>query len=187
MKNRLKISKVSLISALFLLGACTQSVGITPTPQSTNSSGQAGQPSFSQFQDIPIPTGARMNLDRTVILGAPESWIGRLTLDANHNPAVLFDFFKQRTPEFGWQEVTTVRAATSFMTYTRSNRVLNIQIKAKTLQGSEVDLTVSPKGQPTESAPMRAPQGSRMQPPLQPAPPTAGLPPVSTLPPPPGQ
>jgi len=181
MKVRLTASKIGFVSALFLLGACAQSVGITPTPQNTNSSGQAGQPSFSQFQDIPIPTGARMNLDRTVILGAPESWIGRLTLDANHNPAALFDFFKQRTPEFGWEEVTTVRAATSFLTYTRSNRVLNIQIKAKTLQGSEVDLTVSPKGQPGEAAPMKAPAPT---PGFQPAPPPTGLPPVTTLPPP---
>ena len=136
-----------LLTAFIALGACTQSVGITSTPANTNTSDQDRQPSFSQFQDIPIPTGARMDLDRTVILGAPESWIGRLALRVEQNPVAVFDFFKQRSAEFGWQEITTVRAATSFMTYTRSNRVLNIQIRAKTIQGSEVDLTISPRGQ----------------------------------------
>ena len=143
-----------IFSALILVvGACAQSVGLTPTPTSSEASSQASQPSFAQFQDIPIPPGARMNLDRTVILGAPASWIGRLALNANQNPAVVFDFFKQRVSEFGWREVTTVRAATSFMTFTRADRVLNIQIKAKTIQGSEVDLTISPKGGSGGAAP----------------------------------
>ena len=158
MKPKLYLLPIALAAFTLILGACAQSVGITPTPASLHNKGQSGQPSFSQFQDIPIPTGASMNLDRTVILGAPESWTGRLTLDAMHNPAALFDFFKQRIPEFGWQEVTTVRAATSLMTYTSSRRVLNIQIKAKALQGSEVDLTVSPKGQAAEPAPLPPPR-----------------------------
>ena len=143
----------TFLAMILILGACAQSVGLSPTPTSSMAPSQPSQPSFAQFQDIPIPPGSRMNLDRTVILGAPASWIGRPALNANQNPAVVFDFFKQRTTEFGWQEVTTVRAATSFMTFTRSNRVLNIQIRAKTLQGSEVDLTISPRGQSDSSAP----------------------------------
>ncbi len=146
MKTRRHLILITLPILILVLGACAQSVGLSPTPTISSSAGQASQPSFAQFQDIPIPPGARMNLDRTVILGSPASWIGRLALNANQNPSVVFDFFKQRTPEFGWREVTTVRAAASFMTFDRANRVLNIQIKAKTIQGSEVDLTISPRG-----------------------------------------
>ena len=152
MKTRTTLITITLPILIFILGACAQSVGLSPTPTSSSSSGQANQPSFAQFQDIPIPPGARMNLDRTVILGSPASWIGRLALNANQNPSVIFDFFKQRTPEFGWREVTTVRAATSFMTFDRANRVLNIQIKSKTIQGSEVDLTISPRGESVGAA-----------------------------------
>ena len=146
MKTRTHLIPTILPTLILVLGACTQSVGLAPSPANSVSSNQASQSSFAQFQDIPIPPGARMNLDRTVILGSPASWIGRLALNANQNPSVVFDFYKQRTLEFGWQEVTTVRAATSFMTFARANRVLNIQIKAKTIQGSEVDLTISPRG-----------------------------------------
>ncbi|MAI11829.1 MAG: hypothetical protein CBD27_07425 [Rhodospirillaceae bacterium TMED167] len=158
MKTRTLLTPTILPALILVLSACSQSVGLAPTPTSSTASSQANQPSFAQFQDIPIPPGARMNLDRTVILGAPASWIGRLALNANQNPAVVFDFFKQRTSEFGWQEVTTVRAATSFMTFTRANRVLNIQINAKTLQGSEVDLTISPRGQSGGAAASQLPQ-----------------------------
>lgn len=145
--NMRNFTSVSLfVGILVLLNACAKSVGVTPTPINTGSASDPSQPSFSQFQDIPIPPGARMNMDRTLILGTLESWIGRLVLETNHKSAHVFDFFKQRTPEFGWQEVTAVRAATSVLTYTRSNRVLNILITSKTLLGSEAVLTVSPKG-----------------------------------------
>ena len=134
------------VGILVFFSACTKSVGVTPTPINTGSAADPNQPSFSQFQDIPIPPGARMNMNRTLILGTLESWIGRLVLETNLKSAHVFDFFKQRTPEFGWQEVTAVRAATSVLTYTRSNRVLTILITSRTLLGSEAVLTVSPRG-----------------------------------------
>ena len=143
------------ISLIIILGACGGGVGMVPTPIDKGSGSDPSQaPTFSQFRDIPIPTGAQMDLDRTVILGPPESWIGRLTLEASHNPVALFNFFKQRTPGFGWQEVTSIRSATSFLTYTQAIRVLTIQITSKTLRGSEVVMTVSPKDQTESSAPV---------------------------------
>jgi len=136
------------IGLLLLLGACGKGLEVTPAAINTDSSSNSEKPSFSQFQDVPIPTNAEMDLDRTVILGAPERWIGRLTLETNHSPVNVFNFFKQRTPEFGWQEVTSIRSATSFLTYTQATRVLTVQITGKTLRGSEVVMTVSPKGTP---------------------------------------
>ena len=147
------------ISLPFILVACGGNLGVTPAPTNTESSSNSEQPSFSQFQDVPIPTNAEMNLDRTVILGAPESWIGRLTLETSHNPVNVFNFFKQRTREFGWQEVTSIRSATSFLTYTQATRVLTIQITGKTLRGSEVVMTVSPKGPSLGSPPVQVNPG----------------------------
>ena len=136
-----------LFCVLIFLGGCGSGMGMKPTPIQKGDPSKSAQASFTQFQDVPIPIGAEMNLDRTVILGAPESWIGRLTLETSQNPVKLFNFFKQNTPEFGWQEVTSIRSATSFLTYTQTTRVLTIQITKKTLQGSEVVMTVSPRDQ----------------------------------------
>ena len=136
-----------LFCILIFLGGCGSGMGVKPMPVNKGETSKPGQASFTQFQDIPIPIGAEMNLDRTLTFGAYESWIGRLTLETNHNPVKLFNFFKQSTPEFGWQEVTSIRSATSFLTYTQTTRVLTIQITSKTLQGSEVVMTVSPREQ----------------------------------------
>ena len=140
-----------LFCILILLGGCGSSLGVKPMPMNKGEASKPGQASFSQFQDIPIPIGAEMDLDRTVILGARERWIGRLTLETSHNSVKLFNFFKKSTPEFGWQEITSIRSATSVLTYSQTTRVLTIQIIAKTLQGSEVVMTVSPRDQNTGS------------------------------------
>ena len=140
-----------LFCILIFLGGCGSGLGVKPKPTNKGEASKPGQASFSQFQDIPIPIGAEMDLDRTVILGARESWIGRLTLETSHNSIKLFNFFKKSTPEFGWQEITSIRSATSVLTYSQTTRVLTIQIIAKTLQGSEVVMTVSPRDQNTGS------------------------------------
>ena len=140
-----------LFCVLIFLGGCGSGMGVKPMPMNKGEASKPGQASFSQFQDVPIPIGAEMDLDRTVILGARESWIGRLTLETSHNSIKLFNFFKKSTPEFGWQEITSIRSATSVLTYSQTTRVLTIQIIAKTLQGSEVVMTVSPRDQNTGS------------------------------------
>ena len=140
-----------LFCILIFLGGCGSGMGVKPMPMNKGDSSKSTQASFSQFQDVPIPIGAEMDLDRTVILGASETWIGRLTLETNYNPVKLFNFFKKSTPEFGWQEITSIRSATSVLTYSQTTRILTIQIIAKTLQGSEVVMTVSPRDQNTGS------------------------------------
>jgi len=122
-------------------------VALPATANVEGDDGKPAQPSFSQFQDIPIPAGAKMNTDRSLILGARDAWIGRLVIVTGFNVVSAFDFFKQRAPEFGWQEVTSVRSAISILTYTRNERVLTIQIQRRRIGGAEIDLTVSPRGQ----------------------------------------
>ena len=147
-----------------VLGACAQGVGLNPNittmdPQSqpgTANGGQAAdqatgapaapQKAFNRFPDIPVPSDADMDVKRTIVFGGGESWFGQLGLDTRHGPDSMFDFYKQELPGFGWQEVTSVRAPVSVLTYERQNRILSIQIETGSLSGTKVTLTVSPRG-----------------------------------------
>ena len=156
MINRFHLRILTPIFAALLLTACAQNftetfdqgIALSPSDPATDKDGQpeATQAAFAQFHDIPIPGNAKMNMDRTLILGEKEAWIGRLVIDSRTAQAKLFDFFKHRTAQFGWQEITSVRSDTSVMTYTRGQRVATIQITSATLRGSKVTITVSPKG-----------------------------------------
>jgi len=111
----------------------------------------AAEASFVQFSDVPVPSGASMDLERSLVLGEKEVWIGRLVMDVGLNSSKSYDFFFAEMPRFNWVPVTTVRAETSVLSYTRGERVATIQIKKKTLGGSNISLIVSPKGSPVRA------------------------------------
>jgi len=90
-----------------------------------------------------------MDTERTLVFGSGESWYGQLSLDASHGADALFDFYKQELPAFAWQEVTSVRAPISVLTYERQGRVLSIQIEKAALGGAKITVTVSPRGDAT--------------------------------------
>jgi hypothetical protein len=146
----MRINHAPFVAAVFVaiaLSACSRgTIDVTPTAAAEGQEGQPNQPAFSDFQDIPIPAGAQMITDRSLILGVRDAWIGRLVLKTDFNVATAFNFFKLRTTEFGWQEITSVRSAVSILTYTRDDRVLTVQIQDRALGGAEVNLTVSPRG-----------------------------------------
>ena len=134
----------AVLAACVAVAACTGPVGIAPT---TGASGPSeARVSFARFPDLPMPSEAEINLDRTLIFGGNDTWIGRLVINASGDPNDIFDFFKQRLGGYGWQEITSVRSAVSVLTYTRQERVATIQIQGRTLRGSEVTITVSPLG-----------------------------------------
>ncbi len=151
---------VCAIAAAMLAG-CTQTA---PIMSNTDGAGaQGGRKSiagFGQFPDIPIPSGTKIDVEKTLVFGT-KPWYGQLALSSSSGANALFDFYRESLPQYGWQEVTSVRAPTSILTYATAERVLAIAIQSATLGGANVTVTVSPRGQP--------------QPQLQSAPPAGGV------------
>jgi hypothetical protein len=139
-------------TALVGLAALSLAVGLAScgTSLSPNQRDGAlpGEPSFTQFRDIPIPSSTSLNKDRSLITGAQDSWIGRLVFTSFDNTTEMFDFYKNNAPGFGWEEITSVRSKISVLTYARGDRVMTVQIADRWFWGSEVELTVSPRGTP---------------------------------------
>lgn len=151
----------AIAATSLMLAACAQGTGLAPSTstgaaldsQSQTAGGSAGAASaapakaFNRFPDIPVPTKASMDTNRTLVFGSGETWYGQLGLSTNHGSDDMFDFYKQELTGFGWLEVTSVRAPVSVLTYERSGRVLSIQIEKASLGvGAKVTLTVSPRG-----------------------------------------
>lgn len=131
---------VCVIAAGFL-GACAQTADL----QASATGKETGAPpSLAQFTDIPIPAGATMNMERSLILGPHDTWIGRLVYTTSLRPQQAFAFFGREMPGFGWREITQVRARISILTFVRGDRAATIQIDSTTLGGAAVDFTVSP-------------------------------------------
>ena len=102
-------------------------------------------PSFAQFNDIPIPEKATMDLKSTLLLGGSSSWIGRLVFSAPYTLNSMFDFYMSEMPKFGWKEVTVVRSKVSVLSFTNDDRVATVQLESDMVNGTIVSFTVSPR------------------------------------------
>ena len=102
-------------------------------------------PSFAQFNDIPIPEKATMDLKSSLLLGGESAWIGRLVFSSPYTLNSMFDFYMSQMPTFGWKEVTVVRSKVSVLSFTNNERVATIQLESDMVSGTTVSFTVSPK------------------------------------------
>ena len=136
---------VLAVSSLGFLTACERTTPLSAS--SRHVEGTTGAPpSFAQFQDVPVPPGAKMDLDRSLVLGDREAWIGRLMMAVGMTQSLAYDFYFSEMPRFGWSTVTTVRGETAVLTYTRGSRVATIQIWPRTITGAMISMTISPAG-----------------------------------------
>lgn len=146
------------LAAALLLAACSSGGS---SSGSSDSTGGAAPPSFNQFTDIPIPENAHLDVGKSLLLGTGDNWVGRLdyTLRWTNAPA-MFDFYKAQMPTYKWQEISSVRADISVMTYRRGDRIATVQIEETTI-GAEVIITMGPANGSSGGAS----QDNQMQPP----------------------
>ncbi len=145
-------SIVAIVGMLAVAGCADDGAG---SPASNKEKGLLA--GFAQFSDIAVPPGAKMDVDRTLVLGARDAWIGRLAFTIGMAPTAAYDFVIREMPKFGWSEITSVRSGSSVITYSRGDRIATVQIDARTLGGSQVHMTVSPRGRPGSGSVERMP------------------------------
>lgn len=149
-----------LLIAILAVAACSNTAGIAPSsaPSAPGQAGAENRPVLTQFSDIYVPPDAKIYVEKTLVFGS-SPWYGRLSLGASQDSNNVFDLYRRDMPGLGWQEITSIRAPISILTYTRENRVMTIQIQRTTLGGSEITLTSSPRdsGQGSNASPSYPP------------------------------
>lgn len=135
--------KLLLVLALIAVTGCVHSESMDRSAEDANGL----SPSFAQFNDIPIPEKATMDLKQTLLLGGSSAWIGRLVFSTPYSLNSMFDFYMSEMPKFGWKEITVVRSKISVMSFTNKSRIATIQLEQDLVNGSIVSFTVSPKSE----------------------------------------
>jgi hypothetical protein len=124
-----------------LMGCSGQDLAASPQSDANSAAPVA---SFAQFSDIPVPSGASMDLEHSLLLGSSEEWTGRLVYTTGTDAAKVFDLYKSEMLKFGWTELTVIRGERSIMSYQRGTRVATVEIQGRTIYGARVSVTVSP-------------------------------------------
>lgn len=114
--------------AFILMTACSGKVPLIASGVSGPEGLPAEEASFAKFNDLPMPSNSKMNLQKSLVFGADSEWFGRLNLIVNLSGAEVFDFYIYEMPNFGWREITSIRSDVSLITYERGGRIANVRI-----------------------------------------------------------
>ncbi len=128
----------------------------TSLPQ-TQAGDPQNQPDFQLLTDIPIPSGATMDNDRSLILGDRDRWTGRVVMKLGKSGSEITAFYQQQMPLFGWEPIMAATSGVSVMSYTRGDRAATVQVERGPVWGSTVSVIVGQRQAGGGLAPANAP------------------------------
>jgi hypothetical protein len=136
------------------LAACAeaqpQPLAPASTGQPTAADQQAGLPptDASLLGTLPIPMGAKIMADQSVIIGSGDSWVGRLALNVGRDVPAVYQYFLDGFKSQGWTLQSAVRSKESLLVFTRSGRSATIEFQEtpKLVGGVLVTVTMAPQG-----------------------------------------
>jgi hypothetical protein len=94
---------------------------------------------------LPLPPGAVIRADQSLIIGAGDNWVGRVVLDVGRDVDAAFRYFLETYPAQGWTVVSAVRGKNSFLVMTRQERTATFEMVDGGMMGSSVSLTMAPR------------------------------------------
>lgn len=78
----------------------------------------------------PIPPGAELMTDQSLIMGQSDQWVGRMVLDIGRDAEIAYKYFYQTYPSRGWSLVTAVRGEVSLLVFSNADRTLSIEVRS---------------------------------------------------------
>jgi len=137
-----------LLSSLFV-SACTSMGGAAVGGDSTVTDATTKQISG----DVPLPPGSVIKQQDTLVMSAASTWLGRIGLNVAGEPQAVFTYFKDGMPASGWTLTSSSFSKTSLLTFTKGDRVANIQMQGTGFGGNDVLITVAPAARPATPRP----------------------------------
>lgn len=130
----------SLALTILALSACGNRTNLQPV--------QTDQPlaNTQLLTDIPIPSNATMDNERSLVLADNDHWVGRIVMRFWQNTTDLTTFYQSQMPGFGWEPVMSVASASSILTFIHGDHAATVQIEESTMGWkSQVSITVAPR------------------------------------------
>jgi len=134
------IKTLLVLPTTFALLACS-SMGSTPMgSDSTVTEATAKQ----LAGDVPLPQGAVIKQQDTLVMGSGNTWMGRLSLTVPGEAQPAFAWFRDNLPAAGWTLTSSSFSKLSLLTFTKAERVATVQMQGSNFGGNEVLITVAP-------------------------------------------
>lgn len=130
-------------TALALLG-CTSMGNVQMGNDSTVTEATAKQ----LAGDVPLPAGAVIKQQDSLVMGSGNTWMGRLNVTVSGEPQTVFAWFRDSLPGAGWTLTSSSFSKLSLLTFTKAERMATVQMQAGSFGANEVLITVTPAVRP---------------------------------------
>ena len=135
-----------------VLGAFLLALGLAGCATSSNApsvgvgaDGKVQNP-LQLLGQLPLPPGTVVRAEQSLIIGAGDTWVGRVVLDVGRDLDAAYRFFLETYPAQGWTVVSSVRGKNSFMVMTRQERTATFEmIDGGLMSGNVVSMTMAPR------------------------------------------
>jgi hypothetical protein len=136
----------NLVKLLTILTMSLSVIACTTTPIA-NADGDTFQDIQTKLLgDMPIPGGAKIIHDKSLILGSGDTWAGRVAITAAQNSTETFTFFREQFQNAGWTLVSSTKTRNSILVFIKKDRTATIEIEEGSIVGGTgVMLTVAPR------------------------------------------
>jgi len=97
--------------------------------------------------DMPIPNGAKIINENSMIIGRGVGWVGRVHLEGLQGPNDIYSFFLTDFPKSGWTTMSATKSRTGTIVFTKENRTCTIEVLEGSFMGPKtlITITASPK------------------------------------------
>lgn len=102
--------------------------------------------------DVPLPQGAVIKQQDSLVMGSGNTWMGRLNVSVAGEPQGVFAWFRDSLPGAGWTLTSSSYSKLSLLTFTKADRVATVQMQAGNFGANEVLITVAPAVRPAGTA-----------------------------------
>jgi hypothetical protein len=132
-----------LITLLMVLGLSACANNTLPT----NAEGETSADiQLKLLGDMPLPGGAVINNENSLILGSGDGWAGRVAIKSAQSATETFSFFRDQYQKAGWTLVSSTKSKNSILVFIKKDRTATVEIEEGGFGGkSNVMLTVAPR------------------------------------------
>ena len=104
-----------------------------------------------KIKDIAMPQDSKIHYKKSMVLGPPDAWVGRLTYECSESTDYLWDFMQAEMARMGWTQLSGIRSTVSVLVFKRGGRVATAQIQERLIYGSNITVDVAPESNSSPS------------------------------------
>ena len=139
-------SIIVVFTCLLFLTNCTTTIKTSKyeSPDVDDNNIDKSNSRLSEISDIPIPSKSIIDLEKTLIIGKGNDWMGRLSLISKKKIDEIYSFFLNEMTKFSYKEKASIRSEVSTLIFENNKKTIFIKISKLNFRKTYIEITATP-------------------------------------------